>query len=100
MREFGVAHGAGSHLETCTREPPSDILWIVSVARQCDRCALDVGAMQTLAPSGLECEQHMTKQRGEKPEPQPSNDDNSPAEFIDSPKNLPGDEDKKAPKKD
>jgi hypothetical protein len=42
----------------------------------------------------------MTKQRGEKPEPQPSNDDNSPAEFIDSPKNLPGDEDKKAPKKD
>ena len=36
----------------------------------------------------------MTKQRGEKPEPQPSNDDKSPGEFIDRPDNLPGDPDK------
>ena len=42
----------------------------------------------------------MTKQRGEEPEPQPSDDDNSPGEFIDRPANLPGDKDKKAPGKD
>jgi hypothetical protein len=42
----------------------------------------------------------MTKQRGEKPEPQPSNEDKSPGEFIDRPDNLPGDKDKKAPAKD
>jgi hypothetical protein len=41
----------------------------------------------------------MTKQRGEQPEPQPSDDDNSPGEFIDTPKNLPGDDDEKAPQK-
>ncbi len=34
----------------------------------------------------------MTKQRGEDPPPQPSNDDVSPGEFIDKPENLPGDE--------
>ena len=40
----------------------------------------------------------MTKQRGEDPEPKASNDDNSPAEFVDVPENLPGDEEN-TPKK-
>jgi len=42
----------------------------------------------------------MTKQRGEPPEPQPSDDDKSPGEFIDRPTNLPGDQEKTPPKKD
>ena len=37
----------------------------------------------------------MTKQRGEDPPPQPSDDDASPGEFIDKPTNLPGDQAKK-----
>jgi hypothetical protein len=37
----------------------------------------------------------MTKQRGEDPPPQPSDDDASPGEFIDKPANLPGDQAKK-----
>jgi hypothetical protein len=37
----------------------------------------------------------MTKQRGEDPAPKQDNDDASPAEFIDEPENLPGDQEKK-----
>ncbi|HZX56461.1 MAG TPA: hypothetical protein VFE86_17365 [Ilumatobacteraceae bacterium] len=40
----------------------------------------------------------MTKQRGEDPQPKARGDDNSPAEFVDVPENLPGDEET-APKK-
>jgi hypothetical protein len=39
----------------------------------------------------------MTKQRGEDPAPQPSNEDASPGEFIDKPQNLPGDQDDDPP---
>jgi hypothetical protein len=36
----------------------------------------------------------MTKQRHDDPEPEPDSDDASPAEFIDKPENLPGDQEK------
>jgi hypothetical protein len=37
----------------------------------------------------------MTKQRHDDPEPDSDDDDASPAEFIDEPENLPGDQEKK-----
>ncbi|HEY4610201.1 MAG TPA: hypothetical protein VIH06_13385 [Ilumatobacteraceae bacterium] len=40
----------------------------------------------------------MTKQRGEEPQPKASDDDNSPAEFVDVPENMPGDQEQAAKK--
>jgi len=41
----------------------------------------------------------MTKQRREEPAPKSTDDDASPAEFIDVPENLPGDEQKQPQEK-